>query len=174
VEVGPKGLYFLELRPDHKLKSLLVEPDEVVVDLHFGNGRLEKTIGIHTLVYSFYNPSKRENIVITAAIVYDDEDIYSKLKADPENIIWRQYFIKKALHKSETSPVLPPLKIYPEMMTAEQVADYLQMEVATIRNWTSQNKIPFKKIGRSTRYSKSEIDAAVESRKIGKVKKRTK
>ena len=35
-DVGPKGIYYLELRPDHKLRQLFVEPDEVIVDIYIG------------------------------------------------------------------------------------------------------------------------------------------
>lgn len=170
-DIGPKGLYILELRPEHKLKTLIVEPDEVVVDLFFGAGELEGKIGIKTLVYSFYNPTRRNHITITASIEKDTEDIYSKLKADPENIIWRQYFIRRALHKSDTSSLSIPKIIYPELMTVAQVADYLQLDIRTIRNWTSQNKIPFKKIGSAVRYKKSEIDKSIESLQMGRTKK---
>ncbi len=40
--VGPKGIYYLELRPGHKLKQLVVEPDDVVVDIYIGpNGYID-------------------------------------------------------------------------------------------------------------------------------------
>ena len=35
-EVGPKGIYYLELRPGHKLKQLVVEPEDVYVDIYIG------------------------------------------------------------------------------------------------------------------------------------------
>jgi hypothetical protein len=35
-EVGPKGIYYLELRPGYKLKQLIVEPEDVVVDIYIG------------------------------------------------------------------------------------------------------------------------------------------
>ena len=59
-DVGPKGIYYLELRPDHKLRQLFVEPDEVIVDIYFG--------AKDTLIYSFYNPTRKNTISITAAI----------------------------------------------------------------------------------------------------------
>ena len=45
-----------------------------------------------------------------------------------------------------------------ENMTAEQVADYLQVDKKTIRNWTSEGKIPSVKIGSAVRYPKERID----------------
>ena len=43
-------------------------------------------------------------------------------------------------------------------MTAAQAADYLQVEEKTIRNWSSQGKIPKSKIGGTVRYSKAVLD----------------
>jgi len=91
-EVGPKGIYYLELRPGHKLKQLVVEPDDVYVDIYIGPK--------DTLIYSFYNPTRRNTISITAAIEKDDESVYSKIKAAPKDLIWRQYYIKRALQSS--------------------------------------------------------------------------
>lgn len=58
----------------------------------------------------------------------------------------------------------PPKKEYPENMTAVQAADYLQVKEKTIRNWTSQVKIPSVKISGIVRYKKSEIDKVMEKK----------
>jgi excisionase family DNA binding protein len=49
-------------------------------------------------------------------------------------------------------------------MTAVQAADYLQVKEKTIRNWTSQGKIPSVKISGIVRYKKSEIDKVMEKK----------
>ena len=111
-EVGPKGIYYLELKPGHKLKQLVVEPEDVVVDIYFGRE--------DTLIYSFYNPTRRNSIAITASIEKDTENVYTKLKSDPKDIIWRQHFIRRALAEFNIEGMTPPKKEYPENMTAVQ------------------------------------------------------
>jgi excisionase family DNA binding protein len=155
-EVGPKGIYYLELKPGHKLKQLVVEPEDVVVDIYFGRE--------DTLIYSFYNPTRRKSIAITASIEKDTENIYTKLKSDPEDIHWRQHFIRRALAEFNKEGLSPLKKEYPENMTAVQVADYLQVEEKTIRNWTSQGKIPSVRISGIVRYKKSDIEQSWEKK----------
>ena len=46
-------------------------------------------------------------------------------------------------------------------MTASQLAVYLQLKEKTIRNLTSEGKLPYLKIGGSVRYNKEEVDAAL-------------
>ena len=94
-EVGPKGIYYLELKPGHKLKQLVVEPEDVFVDIYFGRE--------DTLIYSFYNPTRRKSIAITASIEKDTEDVYSQIKTQPKDLIMRQYYIKRALQSSSES-----------------------------------------------------------------------
>ena len=149
VPVGEGGIYYLELREGHALDKILVEPDDVVVDIFFGDG---------TLIYSFYNPvgSGSKNIVITAALVKDSDGIYDKLKSDPTDPIWRQYFVRRAIANLDSGP---PIDSFPELMTAVQVAKYLQVKEKTIRNWTSEDKIPYSKINGVVRYKKAEIEA---------------
>ncbi len=161
-EVGQKGIYYLELKPGHKLKQLVVEPEDIVVDIYFGRE--------DTLIYSFYNPTRRKNIVITASIEKDDQNVYSKLKSDPTDIIWRQHFIRRAKADFNKEGMAQPRKEYPENMTAVQVADYLQVEEKTIRNWTSQGKIPSVKISGIVQYKKSDIEQVWE--KKGSTRKR--
>ena len=47
------------------------------------------------------------------------------------------------------------------VMTADQVAAYLQVSLKTIRNWTSAGRIPSTKIFGVRRYEKSALDRLV-------------
>ena len=152
VEVGKNGLYYLFVRPDHKLDTIIVEPDEVVSDI------LYTPVATKGLIYSFYNPTASENITVIAHISKDDEEIYQKIKADPDDIIYRQYFIRRALADTRNSKAGSPAKQHPEIMNAEQVGAYLDMQEKTIRNWTSADNIPHTKIQGAVRYRKSDID----------------
>ena len=49
-------------------------------------------------------------------------------------------------------------------LTADDVAELLQLSVQTIRRYTMNKEIPFHKINRAVRYKKSEIEAWVEMR----------
>lgn len=132
VEVGQHGIYYLALRVGYVLKDIILDPDSVIADIYFGQKG--------ELIYSFYNPTNRPAINIKAALTVDNEGVSAKLKADPDDLIWRQYFIRKSLVKYDDSVSLPR-KQYPELMTAEQVAEYLRVEKKTIHNWTSSGKI---------------------------------
>ena len=146
--VGKHGVYYLELRPGQKLSQIIVEPDEVVTDIYFG--------AKNTLIYSFYNPLDRETIVVRGSIEKDSDNIYQKITSDPKNLQWRQYFVRRELIKFDKTH--KPEKVYPELMTADQVADYLQCQKKTIQNWTSENKIPYEGGKGSRRYRKHKID----------------
>lgn len=153
--VGSHGIYYIELRPNHKLSKIIIEPDEVVPDIYFG--------ARNNLIYSFYNPTERENIIITAKLEEDKDNIFIKIKSDPTDPVYRQYFIRRALVKFDNSSV--PDRKYPEYMTAANAADYLQVAVKTIRNWTSQDKIPACRISGVVRYKKSDLDEFIKADK---------
>ena len=54
---------------------------------------------------------------------------------------------------------------------AAQVARYLGVEEKTVRNWTSDGKIPFTKVGSATRYRKVAVAAAFDAGEIGNATK---
>jgi excisionase family DNA binding protein len=145
-DVGPKGIYYLELRPGHKLKQLVVEPEDVYVDIYIG--------AKDTLIYSFYNPTRRNTISITASIE-KDQQVYSKIKSDLSDIHWRQHFVRLAMDKFDDQKNEPKMSEY---MTVDEVAKLLKMGKKTIRNWTSEGKIPSVKLGSAVRYRKTQID----------------
>ena len=155
-QVGQYGLLHIQLMPKKFLKSIFVEPDSIAVDLILAeNG---------ALIYEFYNPSPVQSITVTATGAEDKENIYSKIKSNQEDLEYRQYFIRKALKKTGSSNLDEPKTTYPEIMTAEQVAQYLQLSLSTVRNKTSSRELPSVKIAGSTRYKKSDIDALLKSR----------
>ena len=49
-------------------------------------------------------------------------------------------------------------------MTAEEVAEYINVEIKTIRNWTSENKIRYVKLGSAVRYPRKRIDSWLEKK----------
>ena len=58
-------------------------------------------------------------------------------------------------------------------MTAEQVAEHLQISLQTVRNMTSKRQIPFFKIGSAVRYRMSDIDKWTDHHKEGPGKNRS-
>lgn len=44
------------------------------------------------------------------------------------------------------------------LWTVDDVAAYLQVEIATVRDWVYKKKIPFRKAGGSLRFAPSEIE----------------
>ena len=87
-----------------------------------------------TLIYSFYNPTRRNNITITAASEKDKDNVHSKLKSDPTDIYWRQYFVRLALNKMEIKK--SEAKVSENITELREVADYINVKLKTIRNWT--------------------------------------
>ena len=155
-EVGPKGIYYLELKPEHKLKQLVVEPEDVVVDIYFGRE--------DTLIYSFYNPTRRKSIAITAAIEKDTEDVYSQIRTEPKDLIMRQYYIKRALQSSSESvkEKTKVQKFTKEMLTADEAAIYSIMKKKTLHNYASVGKIKSLKGGK---YRRTDLDEYLEQKK---------
>lgn len=118
----------------------------------------------------FYNPTGKEAITVTAQLQEDIDGVYRKISAYPDDITWRQYFVRRSLAQFDVHGVHDMEPVYPELMTARQVAGYLGFEEKTIRNWTSKGTIPYKKVGGSPRYLKSEIDDALKRGVLGSKK----
>lgn len=52
-----------------------------------------------------------------------------------------------------------------EIMTVNEVADYLKIKTQTVYLWKSQKKMPFVEMNGSVRFDKEDIDAWVRSQK---------
>ena len=161
-DVGPRGAYYLWLRPYYSLSKLIVDPDDVFVDLTYAEERL---------IYCFYNGTRRACISITALVEEDFEGVAGKLISNISDGIWRQYIVRKNLVKPDARPLVNPVEDYPDILTAVQVARYLGVEEKTVRNWTSDGKIPFTKVGGATRYKKSAVSVAFDAGEIGNATK---
>ncbi|MFC2048689.1 helix-turn-helix domain-containing protein [Elusimicrobiota bacterium] len=53
-----------------------------------------------------------------------------------------------------------------EIFTADELADYLRIKKNTIYIWVSQKRIPYTKIGRCTRFKRSEIDRWIKENEV--------
>jgi excisionase family DNA binding protein len=56
--------------------------------------------------------------------------------------------------------------IQPKLLTAAQTATYLSISERKLWNLTNENAIPCIRIGRSVRYSVSDLDLWIESQRI--------
>ncbi len=54
-----------------------------------------------------------------------------------------------------------------EWLTAQEAAEYFRIPIGTIRNWTSNGKLPHYKIGRCVRYKKDELRGLLLRNKRG-------
>ena len=155
-EVGPKGIYYLELRPGQKLKQLVVNPEDVDIDIYIGPK--------DTLIYSFYNPTRRNSISISAAIEKDTEGVYSQIKAEPNDLIWRHYFVQRALLGAQQSvPTTKELKkVDKEILTADEAATYTRRTKKTLQNYASQGKLKSVKGGK---FRKKDLDEFLDQKK---------
>ena len=164
-DVGPKGLLFLALRPDYWIEELIIEPDDIVADVLYGESGL---------IYAFPNFTRRNTMAITLRIGEDVEGVFRKISASPQDLNWRQYFVRRALKKAGTTPIEEPKRVFPENMSSMEVAEYLNVAEKTIRNWTHDNKIPYVKLGTAVRYPRKQIEDALAKSEIGRVKQKKK
>jgi len=155
-DVGPRGIYYLELKPGHKLKQLVVDPEEVVIDIYIG--------AEDTLIYSFYNPTRRNNITIKAYIEKDTEDVYSQLKAAPGDIVWRHYFVQRALLSNLGKiPVSKKSEVTDkDILTANEAAVYTRSSKKTLQNYASKGKLKSLKGGK---FRRKDLDDFLEHKK---------
>jgi excisionase family DNA binding protein len=172
-DVGPKGVYYLELRPGFKLEKLYFEPEDLVVDIYYGGqATVDKTSARKSLLYAFYNGTRRQVINIFCRTVLDSENIWQKIYAYPDDLYWRQFFIKQAMAGNAISLESSP--VHRELMNQDQIADYLQVSKKTIQNWSTNGILQFEKLPgtKEVRYRKSEVDALLKSGRDWKKKRR--
>lgn len=152
-KIKSQTLLYLELEKNKAIKELYISPSNVIYDLYHGQDGL---------IYSFYCDAREVMLSLVLKIKDDEDGIFSKIKADPADIFFRQHFVRIALKSSETSYTEREEGSHRELMTVKQIADYLQMGVHTIQNWASDNKIPYVKLNKKRWYRKSEIDSVME------------
>ncbi len=155
-EVGSKGAMIIRLKSSHRIEKIIVEPDDVVVDIYFDD---------ESLIYAFYNQTRREVITVTVRDVLDDEGIIKKLKEAPEDLQWRQYFVRRAMLSIEA---INSNSIGKDTLNVKEASKLLGVAEKTIRNWTSGDKIPYKKSGRRVTYDRKEILVARDEGVLGK------
>ncbi|HHT9136444.1 MAG TPA: helix-turn-helix domain-containing protein [Candidatus Wunengus sp. YC60] len=56
---------------------------------------------------------------------------------------------------------MPELKIVDSLLTPQQAADYLQVKLSTIYQWSMRRTLPVCKLGRLNRFRKSDLDAFI-------------
>jgi excisionase family DNA binding protein len=54
-----------------------------------------------------------------------------------------------------------------DLLTTEQLAEYLKLSPAAVRNMTSSGQLPYYKLGRRNRYSLNEIKALLLTKQKG-------
>ena len=154
IEIGSNGLYYVILQKGYKIEKLIHEPDDLNVDIFIHkNGNL---------IYSFYNPKRRKNIIIKGKVSKDYDNIAKRLSANLDDILFRNYFIQVALEDYTKEIKIP--NFTPSIMDAKQVSIYIGVAEKTIRTWTSQKKIPFTKISQTVRYRLKDIDKWLDDR----------
>lgn len=148
-QLGKNGALYIELQPGKMLSEIHVEPDGLMVDL-----LITKDGG---LLYQFYNASSQEEVSVKVKIDDDKDRIYSKIKTHSDDLEYRQFFLKKALKKPGVEKIKEPKVEYPDLMTAEQVAAYLQISLQTVYNKTHTGELKSIVVAGLRRYKKSDI-----------------
>lgn len=57
----------------------------------------------------------------------------------------------------------------PGLLTISEVAELLKLSASTVRRLQRQRKIPFIKVGRSIRFTRSDLSAYLEKRRVGAI-----
>lgn len=154
--LGQNSVCFIAVRPKYWIVDTDPVPQGIITDIYFSD-IVKKD---DRLVYGFYNITGKDIFSVTGLLKKDEENIYDKLKSNPTDIVWRRYIVRRSLAPSGDDIPAPSIT-YPENMTAYQLAVYLQLKEKTIRNLTSEGKLPYLKISGSVRYNKEEVDAAL-------------
>ncbi len=152
-KIGQQGVLYLELQKGYLLNEIFVEPDSVSVEIYYGAG---------TLVYGFYNASTNDVIALTLSVKEDIHNAYSKIRAHSTDLEWRQYFIKQALLKPGVKKIQVSDPIIRELMTVDQLADYVQIGKKRLQNLAADGKIPVHHFEGKALYKKSEIDEKID------------
>lgn len=171
INVGEFGWYFVRLPYGMTFQSLLFQPTDLDIDLCVSDTKhLYKDLKKHNekldpfdqgLLFCFYNATKSSNISITGRIVKDTRGIYSKLKANSEDLELRHYYLKSCLAKTVapgeyTEPV-------PDLMNMDEAAKYLGIRAKTLYNWVSDQRILVTKVGRLNKFRKEDLDRYLEN-----------
>lgn len=53
-----------------------------------------------------------------------------------------------------------------QLLSTEQLSEYLNVPTATIRDWCYKRKIPFVKVGRHVRFRPSDVEKWLSERKV--------
>jgi len=56
----------------------------------------------------------------------------------------------------------------PQLMTVEDVAEYLRVKASTVYEWASNGKLPGVKVGRLWRFERSEVEKWVRENRQGR------
>lgn len=64
----------------------------------------------------------------------------------------------------------PTTHATPPLLTTDQVADLLGIQVQTLESWryTKRYALPFVKVGRSVRYRPADVDAFIEAQTVAR------
>jgi len=157
-DVGQYGSIYLFLDQGFILNKVNVEPKDVKIDISFFRYSVPEK-NPDKILYSFYNATEHDIVSIYATVIKDDGSLLGKLKSNPDDVEYRMYLLKRSLSLSPKIGIPKENKVFPENMTAAHVADYLQVKIKTIRNWTSEGKIPVLKLPTgAVRYKLSVIE----------------
>lgn len=94
------------------------------------------------------------------------DGFFREITSYPDDPVRRQSIVKRSMAGFDESSNSGVSGAYPPYMTAEQIADYLQVGVKKIRKWTSEGRIPHSELGSIVRFKKDEIDSAIKERSL--------
>lgn len=143
---GPTIIY-LELRKGMAIKELFGPAKNITYDLFYGQ---------EGLIYSFYS-DMTTMLSLRIKVFKDINNIYQKLKANSDDLYFRQHFIEIALDNTKQSFAERDFESYSEWMTTDQVASLFGRKKKTIQNWVSLGKLPYVEHKNIRRFKKSEI-----------------
>jgi len=99
---------------------------------------------------------------VTAKVVKDEEDFFSKLKTDPADVPMREYLEQRSLAGAKAT--LDYIERVRDRMTVEEAAEYLRMPKSTLEDKVATGKIKCYKSGRRNIILKEDAEAYLRRR----------
>jgi excisionase family DNA binding protein len=94
---------------------------------------------------------------VTAKVINDEDDFYTKLKANLDDVPMREYLVQRSLADSKVT--LDYVTRVPDRMDHIQAAEYLGVKQKTLYTMVEDGRIPVLKAGRKNQYLKADLDA---------------
>jgi excisionase family DNA binding protein len=144
--------FMLDPRDKRKKSSDIVSDNSESPGLH---------VDLKGLIYLFAI-GKDGVFDVTAKVIKDEDDFYTKLKANLDDVPMREYLVQRSLAGSKVT--MEYVERVRDRMTVEEAAEYLRMPKSTLEDKIATRKIKSFKSGRRNIIMREDADAYLHRR----------